>query len=108
MKSNLSKPKTALSPLRERAVILRLRFAEWRGKMRPFFLAFLLTLSLTGLLAGWTAVGIRCRTTADPPTTETALFVARDGYFKIRLLDFSVDLKIEVIPLRGGQSPASP
>ena len=102
-KSHLNKT-TALSRFQERAVVARLRFAEWRMA----FLAFFITLALSGLLAGWTAVGVRCRLAADPPETEIALFIARDGYLKVRLLDFSADLKIEVIPLRGPASPASP
>ena len=79
-KTRFSTASPALSRFQERAVLLRLRFAEWRGSMRPFFLAFFITLALSGLLAGWTAVGMRCRLTADPPETEAALFVARDGY----------------------------
>ena len=106
-KSHLNKT-TALSRFQERAVVARRRFSEWRMAFRPFFLAFFITLALSGLLAGWTAVGVRCRLAADPPETETALFIARDGYLKVRLLDFSADLKIEVIPLRGPASPASP
>ena len=80
-KSHLNKT-TALSRFQERAVVARLRFAEWRMAFRPFFLAFFITLALSGLLA--------------------------DGYLKVRLLDFSADFKIEVIPLRGPASPASP
>lgn len=108
MKKSHPNKNAALSRFQERAVLLRLRFAEWRRAVRPFCLAFFITLALLGLFAGWTAVGMRCRLTADPPETEAALFVARDGYLKLRLLDFSADLKIEVIPLRGPASPASP
>ena len=55
-KSHLNKT-TALSRFQERAVVARLRFSEWRMAFRPFFLAFFITLALSGLLAGWTAVG---------------------------------------------------
>ena len=103
---NQTKKIPALSRFRQKAVLARLKLSERLGAARPFLLAFLVTLSLIGLTAGWTAAGLRCRMAADPPQTEAALFVAREGYLKLRFLDFSAELRLEIIPLRGGQAPA--
>ena len=85
---------TALSRRRERAVRMRLWVCERLSRLRPFWTAFFITLCLFGLLAGWTAVGLRCRMAADPPETQAAVFYARDGYLKVRFLDFSAELKV--------------
>ena len=85
---------TALPRYRERAVRMRLWISEKMAGLRPFWTAFAVTLCFFGLLAGWVAAGLRCRMAADPPETPAAVFYARDGYLKVRFLDFSAELKV--------------
>ena len=69
-------------------------------RMQTFLLSFGLTLALTGLLAGWSVTGYRCRMISNPPTGESLVCDIRSDYIRIRLPDWDFSLRIEVIPLR--------
>ena len=55
---------------------------------------------LTGLLAGWSVTGYRCRMITNPPAGETLVCDIRPDYLRIRLGDWDFSLKVEFISLR--------
>lgn len=69
-------------------------------RLHTFILSFGLTLALTGLLAGWSVTGYRCRMITNPPAGETLVCDIRPDYLRIRLGDWDFSFKVEFISLR--------